>query len=161
MKKLKFKYLNLRQLNQDALENLFGIIRQHSPTNRNPTCSSFMGAIKTAIVSGMTAPHSRHSNCRKDNNKLLTNFHDIYAIKSQPLVYVSGYIASVLLKNLDCSTCRKKLAVSDAVDNPMYDLIKLKEWWKDRQCLTYPSVDLCRLVESAIKVFEENTLRKI
>lgn len=75
--KLGFEYLNLRNLNQDALENLFGIVRQHSPTNKHPTCSGFVAALKTSIVTGLTAPHSRASNCEKDNQKLLTNFHDL------------------------------------------------------------------------------------
>lgn len=58
VQKLDFRYLNLRQMNQDAIENLFGVIRQHSPTNNNPTCSHFMTSLKTSVVTGLTAPYS-------------------------------------------------------------------------------------------------------
>ncbi|GBP53235.1 hypothetical protein EVAR_88119_1 [Eumeta japonica] len=76
-KKYGFKHMNLRQFNQDALENIFGIIRQYNPTNRNPTCTNFIAALKSTIISGLTAPHSRSANCQKDYQKLLTNFHDM------------------------------------------------------------------------------------
>lgn len=66
-----FKYLNLRSLNQDALEYLFGLIRQSSPTNRNPTCTHFISALKSVHISGMNAPHSRGANCEDDMNRLL------------------------------------------------------------------------------------------
>lgn len=62
---------NLRPINQDALENLFGLIRQSSPTNRNPTCTHFISALKTIHISGINAPHSRGANCENDMNKLL------------------------------------------------------------------------------------------
>ncbi|XP_041982493.1 uncharacterized protein LOC121735658 [Aricia agestis] len=70
-RKASFKYLNLRQHNQDSLENLFGNIRQHSITNRNPTCSHFNAALKSSVISGLTGPHSRGSNCEIDYNKLV------------------------------------------------------------------------------------------
>lgn len=36
-----------------------------------------MSALKTCIISGMSAPHSSNSNCEKDDKGLLTNFHDV------------------------------------------------------------------------------------
>lgn len=74
---LGFKYFNLRQVNQDALENLFGVIRQTSPTNRNPTCAHYMAALKTSVITKLSAHHSRGSNCEEDEKKLLTNFHNL------------------------------------------------------------------------------------
>ncbi|XP_045508009.1 uncharacterized protein LOC123703869 [Colias croceus] len=74
LNKAGFKYLNLRQLNQDSLENLFGNIRQHSVTNKNPTCSHFTAALKSCIISGLTGPHSRGSNCEADSNELFMTF---------------------------------------------------------------------------------------
>lgn len=71
------KYMNLRQLNQDALENLFGIIRQHSPTNRNPTCYHFTGALKSSILTRMSTPVSRGGNCEQDGNNIMFDFHEI------------------------------------------------------------------------------------
>lgn len=194
--KLGFRYLNLRQLNQDSLENLFGLVRQHSPTNKNPTCTSFIAAIKTSIISGLTASHSRNSNCEKDNQVLLTNFHelvfqkenmsslvinqvlnenemeemdipvlsipeklqevetDLTEIDQQSVVYVSGYIASTL-KSHQCSLC-KHLLINADTNSAIYSYISLREWWKDTESLTYPSVNLCRTLETAIKTFVNN-----
>lgn len=211
-KESDFKFLNLRQLNQDSLENLFGVIRQHSPTNRHPTCSSFMAALKTAVISGMTAPHSRSSNCEKDSQVLLTDFQELVFGKTvkenqlitpeenvarveaqkiqepeesevwpvlslpeddieffemesqlteladQPIVYVSGYIASVLLKKQNCLSCKNCLSIEDPKDNPTYELIRLKEWWKESKCLTYPTVQLCNVVEKALEVFKKDVI---
>ncbi|KAJ2941938.1 hypothetical protein O0L34_g10756 [Tuta absoluta] len=74
--KVGFKYLNLRQLNQDALENLFGIIRQHCPTNQNPTCHHFTAALKSTILTRLNTP-LKGSNCEKDQNDLILDFHDV------------------------------------------------------------------------------------
>ncbi|XP_048481446.1 uncharacterized protein LOC105387240 [Plutella xylostella] len=206
LSRLGFKYLNLRQLNQDALENLFGIIRQHSPTNKNPTCASFIGAIKTALISGLTAPHNRGSNCEEDCKKLLTNFHelvfenesmpkkdddhddhsareekemeicedsqlsapvlslpevldfediekDLTDVDSQPLVYLSGYIASIIIKQYNCLRCKNNLTAEEPESCPLFRYIKLREWWNAKSCLTYPSLNLCRTIEIAITVF--------
>lgn len=202
---LGFKFLNLRQLNQDALENLFGVIRQLSPTNRNPTCQSFVAALKTTIISGMTAPRNRGSNCEKDLKKLLTDFHDhvfgsnqelsnietvnevevsnqgqsgsiqevpvlhipeefeeietdLAEMEQQLLVYVSGYIASCILKNHACTSCVKCLKVDDPGADPVFSYIKLREWWNDKTSLTYFTKSLCQFVEAAIHIFENDVL---
>lgn len=83
--KLGFKYLNLRQLNQDSLENLFGAIRQHNPTDRNPTCASFVTALRTSIISGITSSNSRNSNCQRDANKLLTDLNHYIDLQKDEL----------------------------------------------------------------------------
>nr|XP_037875754.1 uncharacterized protein LOC119630429 isoform X2 [Bombyx mori] len=201
---LGYKYLNLRQLNQDALENLFGLIRQHGQTNKHPTCSTFIAAMKTSIISGLTAPHSKNSNCEEDKKELMTDFHDLVfgfkdeddqgqdinespshvsteneneednpvlsipeeeeykeivcdlaKISNQPVVYISGYLASVILKKNDCQVCRETLTVADPEENKIYDLIKLREWWQDKKCLTYPSLQLCQTVHTAVTNFEQ------
>lgn len=213
--KLGFRYLNLRSLNQDALENFFGVIRQHSPTNRNPTCAGFIAALKTSVVSGMTAPHSKGSNCEKDNLELLTNFADILQsdkvptctpiklssnieaveptqvsyrddddeevpllnipeelevdeesdltdIKFQPLIYVSGYLASTL-KTHDCAVCGTILVQEDEQKQQaaMYQYIQLREWWDEKRSLTYPSLPLCRMLEKAVTVFEAESIPRL
>jgi hypothetical protein len=45
---LKFKILNTRKLNQDALENTFGAISLRCGSNNNPS-----DALKTAIINGL------------------------------------------------------------------------------------------------------------
>ncbi|CAG9136137.1 unnamed protein product [Plutella xylostella] len=76
VKQLGFKFLNLRQLNQDSLENLFGLIRQHSPTNQNPTCHHFTAALKSTILTKLSTP-IRGANCEIDDNQLILDFHDL------------------------------------------------------------------------------------
>ncbi|XP_063380558.1 uncharacterized protein LOC134669789 [Cydia fagiglandana] len=191
-----FNYLNLRSLNQDALENLFGLIRQNSPTNRNPTCTHFVSALKSIHISGMNAPHNRGSNCEEDLNKLLlvnplcqhdvdgdekltsmtTNEEEEYPvlmipeneleeqietdltdIENQPIVYLSGYIAYRLLKNVGCQMCSNLLKLEDVTDHPMYKFISLREWWQEKKSLTYPSIQLCRTIEEAKNYFEKNS----
>ncbi|GBP97824.1 hypothetical protein EVAR_88117_1 [Eumeta japonica] len=204
-KKYGFKHMNLRQFNQDALENIFGIIRQYNPTNRNPTCTNFIAALKSTIISGLTAPHSRSANCQKDYQKLLTNFHDMLfeenptepdldqhvlskttesetvqitdvhsevpvltipeefdivetdftEIDKQPLVYISGYIASTVVKSLNCVVCEQALQENNPESNPIYSYITLREWWKDQHALTYPSIKLCGLIQDALDIFEK------
>lgn len=206
-----FKYLNLRQLNQDAIENLFGIIRQHSPTNRNPTCHHFQGALKSSILTRLSTPLSKGGNCEKDNNEILFDFQDlVFPVKNtppttsqtkqnkqifmdddvnipmlsipddnhqglaedyleeikmvfkrfdmQPTVYVSGYMAYALMKSRDCENCKNSLAVSKPEQNSIYDYISFKEWWKEKQSLTYPSIQLCNCIDSATKLFEKEVL---
>lgn len=204
----KFNFLNLRQLNQDALENLFGLIRQHCPTNRNPTCHHFALALKSAILTRLSTPLSRGSNCQQDANDVLFDFQDVVfkspqqhiissdAIRSthifhanktidenlptihleeeniekdleediekifkkfekQPTIYVSGYLASVLLRDVKCETCITCLKIAEPKPNSIYDYISLKEWWKEKTSLTYPTVKLCQIIDTATHVFEQ------
>ncbi|XP_034246904.1 uncharacterized protein LOC117648507 [Thrips palmi] len=71
VEKLGFKYLNLRQLNQDCLENFFSTIRQNNGCNKNPTCQQFQSACRTAIANKLTSSGSRHKNCLDDEAFLL------------------------------------------------------------------------------------------
>lgn len=189
-----FKYLNLRQLNQDSLENLFGIIRQHSPTNRNPTCHHFQSALKSSVLTRLSVPRSRGTNCESDDSEILFDFHDIVFPKKnteenkscsenlllpdthgneplvssnedllaartprndnlstsndnlpvlhleniddydetdleelykmfdkQPTIYVSGYLAKVILKEQKCQECCQTLKVSNPEKNSIYN----------------------------------------
>jgi hypothetical protein len=44
LKKAGFNYLETRSLNQDPLENIFGVIRLHCGANNNPTVGQFVDA---------------------------------------------------------------------------------------------------------------------
>ncbi|KAJ8979109.1 hypothetical protein NQ317_014121 [Molorchus minor] len=68
------KFLSLRNLNQDPLENLFGQIRQHGICNTNPTCYQFVAALKTVVINNFGAPISRGNNCEEDYCKSLGDF---------------------------------------------------------------------------------------
>ncbi|KAF2900264.1 hypothetical protein ILUMI_05922, partial [Ignelater luminosus] len=49
----RFHLLNLRNLNQDNVGNLFSKIRQHGVTNINPNAHQFIAALKTVVVNSI------------------------------------------------------------------------------------------------------------
>lgn len=59
--------LMTRRLNQDALENLFGVVRSKGGNNRNPTLLDFLRIISRLITS---SPHVsfQNSNCELDTS---------------------------------------------------------------------------------------------
>lgn len=68
----EWSHITMRHLNQDPLENFFGIIRQHSVNNTNPTAQQFVSAFKASIINNMTSSFAvRGSNCEADNGELL------------------------------------------------------------------------------------------
>lgn len=72
-----FSILNLRQLNQDPLENFFSLIRQHGITNHTPSCTHFIAAFKSIIVANFSAPHNRGGNCEDDGGDLLNDLREL------------------------------------------------------------------------------------
>ena len=70
-----FAYLETRSLNQDPLENTFGVIRLHCGSNNNPTVGQFVDALKTSIINGLAYKGLRNANCEGDDTKLLDNLH--------------------------------------------------------------------------------------
>lgn len=71
-----FKYLRTRVLNQDPLENLFSIIRQHGAANRNLNCYQFVSVLKTSILNNLISYTSLNRNCENDEGSILDNFRD-------------------------------------------------------------------------------------
>jgi len=70
-----FKYLETRNLNQDPLENTFGVIRLHCGSNNNPTVGQFVDALKTSIINGLAFRDLGNTNCEDDKTELLDNLH--------------------------------------------------------------------------------------
>lgn len=69
-----------RRINQDGLENLFGLIRSVSHIAVAPTTRQFKTAYSTIIVTGLTKRHSLKSNCEPDfDSGLLQNVHKFFA----------------------------------------------------------------------------------
>lgn len=62
------KFLKTRNINQDPLENFFGMIRSHGRRNINPSCSQFCGSYKTLLINNCTAKKSVGSNCENIND---------------------------------------------------------------------------------------------
>lgn len=62
-----FDSLNLRFLNQDAVENFFSQIRSNGCANTNPSPVQFQGAFKSLLIGNFTSKHSIGANCRENN----------------------------------------------------------------------------------------------
>jgi hypothetical protein len=77
LKSAGFDYLETRNLNQDPLENPFGIIRLHGGSNNNPTVGQFVDALKTRIINGLAYTGLRYANCDGDDSELLDNLHSL------------------------------------------------------------------------------------
>jgi len=58
-----FKYVLLRNFNQDPIENFFGSIRSHGERNIKPTCANFITSFKALVINNFTSNHSFGSNC--------------------------------------------------------------------------------------------------
>lgn len=67
-------YLNLRQINQDSLENRFEMIQHRCPTNRNPTWHHFTAALKSNTVTKLSTLVARRANCEEDDTEIITDF---------------------------------------------------------------------------------------
>jgi len=64
------KFLFTRRINQDPLQNFFGVIRQHSCLRDNPVPPEFMFSFKQACVNSLLAP-SQFTNSEVNVDDLL------------------------------------------------------------------------------------------
>ena len=140
------QYLCTRRLNQDPLENLFGVIRQRGGNMDNPDPTQFRHAYKHVIINNlMTAPPT--ANCEADSDGLVAGLGvasvrgdavapaarrcmpepevvldvPIDAVMSNCLVYVAGYL--VHKANLGCAGCIDVLVRDDAVAGTQADIL--------------------------------------
>jgi len=74
-KRAGLDYLETRSLNQDPLENTFGVIHLCCCSNNNPTVGQFVDALKTSIISGLVHTVLRNANCEGDDIELLDILH--------------------------------------------------------------------------------------
>ncbi|KAF4519968.1 hypothetical protein B566_EDAN005468, partial [Ephemera danica] len=72
-------FLLTNRLNQDALENLFSILRQRSGSNNNPTCAQFRQNMQSVCNMSLMKP-PRTSNCEADGDSSLLSPAEIYKI---------------------------------------------------------------------------------
>jgi len=77
LKSAGFYYLETRSLNQDSLENTFGVIHLHSGSNNNSTVGQFVDALKASIIDGLAYTGLRNANCEGDDTELLDNPHSL------------------------------------------------------------------------------------
>jgi len=71
LKSAGFDHLETRSLNQDPLENTFGVIRLHCGSNSNPTVGQFVDALKTGIINGLVYTSLCNADCEGDDTELL------------------------------------------------------------------------------------------
>jgi hypothetical protein len=79
-------YLQTRNLNQDPLENTFGVIRSYCGSNDDPTVGQFIDALKTSIINGLSFRGLHGTNCKDDGTTLLDDLHSfLRASDASPL----------------------------------------------------------------------------
>lgn len=59
------------------------MIRQHCPTNRNPTCHHFTATLKSNIWIKLSTPVGRGANCEEDDNEAIIDFEDLFPKSSK------------------------------------------------------------------------------
>lgn len=74
---LKIFRLNLRHLNQDAIENLFSSIRQCCGAGSDLTTIQFTGALKTCLLTHFTGK-VQGKNCEDDDGYMLNDMRSLY-----------------------------------------------------------------------------------
>jgi len=62
-----FKFILLRNFNQDLIENFFGSIRSHGVRNIKPSCENFISSFKSLVINNLTSSNSIGSNCENDD----------------------------------------------------------------------------------------------
>ncbi|KYN28906.1 hypothetical protein ALC57_01670 [Trachymyrmex cornetzi] len=131
------KYLNLRNLNQDSVENLFCQIRQHG-------------------VLSNTAPTKNKEDENEDFQKItecIPEWKDLEKLNTnacQALSYVSGYIVKKIHIPDDCSQCRVHLFATEQLQH--YLFTSFKEYSLTIDALTYPSNQVIMLVQNLYNI---------
>ncbi|EFA01476.1 hypothetical protein TcasGA2_TC007025 [Tribolium castaneum] len=82
-----FRYLHTRAVNQDCLENLFSLIRQHGTANTFPSCYHFISALKTTVLNNLVGSFGQSKNCENDDSLILDNLEEF--LDSQHTVTVA------------------------------------------------------------------------
>lgn len=76
LKEKGFKFLSVRNLNQDPLENKFGGIRSYGFRDNTPTCTHFMSAYKALLLNSLVSSQSVGGNCEEDDCSLIDNLRE-------------------------------------------------------------------------------------
>ncbi|KAG8231969.1 hypothetical protein J437_LFUL008890 [Ladona fulva] len=76
LKSFNVSVLQLKWFNQNALENLFGLIRYNCGSNRNPTAMQFIAALKTCLLNGLVKRDLQHGNCEIDESEFMLNLRE-------------------------------------------------------------------------------------
>lgn len=113
------KYLILRTVNQDALENAFGCIRSHCGSNCNPNVGQFVAAFKTSIINGLAHQDLKRSgNCEEDNAQILSNL--------QSLLFCDSAVLSS--KTNSCNATTEQAVVEESSSSFANDSSAPDDW---------------------------------
>ncbi|XP_045473667.1 uncharacterized protein LOC123680055 [Harmonia axyridis] len=170
----KFKYILTGAFNQDCLENFFSYIRGHGVRNTNPNIAQFMSSFKSLTLNNFMTSHSVVSNCEEDlTSHCLDNLKPFVFSKSSPsksvvleelnivipklivlqekskfsnctLIYMSGFISKILLKDKlfkQCDKCKKKITFNSQELGDI-DFIQVRQYkygklTKPGQCVSF------------------------
>ncbi|XP_045781419.1 uncharacterized protein LOC123878308 isoform X2 [Maniola jurtina] len=130
------KFLSLKRLNQDPLENFFSQIRGQGGASTHPDCHNFVALFKTLLINNITTGQSLYANCTSDTDKMLgtlsslidrpklgiqyndftTDVENLNFIENsiphenifqtQSASYIAGAICRHILPKLDCGECQ-------------------------------------------------------
>lgn len=179
LKDLDFKYLLTRTLNQDPLENFFGVIRSLCGQNFKSTCEQFVSAFKTCLINNLML-NSKSSNCENDGAYFLTSFLNsstVYNISQQSLMlenqqckeeisssilnmesYSSSYIAYFVIKHFinieHCLTCQSVYLTTECTDS--HRIISI-----NNNANFYPSKKFIEIISKLKNEAAENFIRYI
>ena len=138
-----FKCLLTRRLNQDPLENFFGVVRQQGGNSDNPTPAQFVTAFKKLFYDNFLV--SSAGNCNAGFNLMLVgalsqnvlsslsktipkeieiDVNDYSSssvqnslIGTNAVAYVAGYLLKKCFLKHDCETCKGKLVMQELDDS--------------------------------------------
>ena len=183
LKRIGFKYLRTRSLNQDPLEHLFGSIRANCGSNNNPTVSQFQAALKTSIINGIAFRELKGGNCELEDEpgEMLSKLHDFlyaepqlasgqepstanqeYPTNYDFLVeevdiesYSMAYVSGYIARRLLKNiTCDNcKACLTTDTVESFHEGITLREYFANK-CLSYPTEELCKAVGVGATVLE-------
>jgi hypothetical protein len=88
-KKAGFKYLETRKLNQDPVENTFGVICLHCGSSNNPAVGQFVDALMTNIIHGVALRDQSNTNCEDNKTELLDKLPSFLEESDTPLPHPS------------------------------------------------------------------------
>lgn len=173
-----FKFLILRNLNQDSLECLFGSIRSHGARNTMPNCVHFYNSFKTLLLNNFSSVKSL-GNCEADDNekgldnlkqfllstdsKIQNNIPLDFDLSSfciefsnletsligeMTIGYVSGYIIRVILKY----TKFCEVCKNDCVDNSTHNKLIDARCYTKKSNLNKPSKNFIKIVEHILSI---------
>ncbi|KAK9688515.1 hypothetical protein QE152_g35268 [Popillia japonica] len=116
-------YLKTRNINQDALENMFGGIRGYCGSNTNPTSQQFIYSLRCHIINGLTNRSIQTTNCKRDHGELLTNLIHFFEDRSTGSEQRSDEVMHATVMNQGVQLEEIQMQTSCRFRQPMFMLL--------------------------------------